>query len=142
MEYPVGFDSSTMNNKPICAVLALAVVCGVSYDVAHATCKTALFELYPNRKRFGGGTTLRINDLVMNRLGVKFERHDISKNRILRLHDLVPRLKRDTLYLVRTPGHIQVVMNNAVMDQHQHVNYLLRKNTKVTHWYEILGKGW
>ncbi len=141
LDYPTGFDKETMSNKPICGVLAMAIVCEVSYDVAHAACKKALFELFPYRKRFGGATNLRINDIVMSRLAVKFERHNVKG--MLRLHDWVRRYtKPGVTYLVRTPGHIMTVRNHAVIDQHKHNNFLLCQNRKVTHWYEIKGKGW
>lgn len=141
MEYPTGFDQERLKHKPICGVLAMAIVCEVTYDVAHAACKAALFELFPYRKRFGGGTNLRINDLVMSRLAVKFERHNVKG--MLRLHDWVRRYtKPDVNYLVRTPGHIMTVRNHCVIDQVRSCNFLLRANRKVTHWYEIKGKGW
>jgi len=144
MDYPVGFDSAKHSNKPICGVLAMAIVCEVSYDVAHAACKAAMFEIFPWRKRFGGGTSLAISDLVMSRLATKFEKHTVRKGGpILRLHHWVRYMtKPDVTYLVRTPGHIMTVRNHCVIDQTRSCNFLLRENRKVTHWYEIKGKGW
>ncbi len=140
MDYPVGFDSSIHARKPICGVLATAIVAGVSYPVAYAAIRRALFTLYPSRKRFGGRVSLKMIEYALDGLAVRY-----AKTKILsgtRLHILVPTLKRDTTYLIRVPGHIMTVRNNAVLDQQKHLNFLLFKNRKVTHVYEITGKGW
>lgn len=143
MEYPVGFDQATYRKKPICGVLAMAMVCEVSWQVAHAACRQAMIDVNPHRKRFGGITNLEQLELVMSRQAVKFQKHDMTGKRILRLHDFVCYYsKPDITYLVRTPGHIMTVRNHCVVDQARSCNFLLRKNTKVTHWYEITGKGW
>lgn len=143
MKYPDGFFSSYHSQKPICGVLAVALAAEVSYDVATASCKQAMHDLYPSRQRFGGKTYENQIDLALERLAVKFEKTAFITHKP-RLIDLVKTFEPDTLYHVITPKHISCVRNGQLVDQaglgpidicpfaHKRVRYIRK----------IIGKGW
>ena len=141
MEYPTGFDSSTHRNKPICGVLALAMAAGVSYPVAHATARQALFDMNPRRKRFGGSTTVSSIDLALKRLGVRSLLVKIDGT--YRLRDFVAqKAKPGVMYLVRVPGHIMTLKDGMLLDQEKLISVSQYKNRKLTHFWRIQGRGW
>ena len=142
-EYPEGFFSNYHSHKPICGVLATAMAAGVTYDVAHATCKQAMHDIFPNRQRFGGITYEPQIDLALKRLGVQFEKTVFNSHRP-RFIDLVKEFEPDVTYHVVTPKHIQTVRNGYVIDQGKLTRVELHShaNKRVRYIRKIIGKGW
>lgn len=142
LEYPVGFDQERMSRKPICGVLAMAIVANVSFDVARATLKDLLHELYPYRRRFGGAISLAMFERAMKRLAVRYDKREVVGNlRVSRFAQVCA--KPGVLYAVRVPDHLITMRDGMVLDQAKHCHWSeLKSNRKVTHYYEILGKGW
>jgi hypothetical protein len=143
-EYPQGFYASYHSQKPICGVLAVALAAGVTYDVASEACKQAMKDLYPSRQRFGGKTSTPLRELPMKRLGVKFDRTNITSKRP-KLIDAVKDFEPDALYLVVVPKHVMTVRNGYVIDQSKLTLVELcgkRANQRVSEITKITGKGW
>lgn len=142
MDYPVGFDHSKYSRKPICGVLSVAIIANVSFDVAHAALKNAMKVCLPHRKRFGGSINLAMYNLALDGLAVKYVRKNVVGTlRLSRFAQVYA--KPGVLYAVRVPGHIMTMRDGMVIDQHKHLHWSqLKSDRKVTHYYEILGKGW
>lgn len=142
-EYPEGFFANYHSEKPICGVLATAIAACVTYDVAHATCKQAMHDVFPHRQRFGGVTYEPQIDLALKRLGVQYEKTVFNSNRP-KLIDLVNELEADVLYQVVTPKHIQCIKNGFLIDQGRllRVELCPQAKKRVRYIRKIIGKGW
>lgn len=143
-EYPEGFFSSYHSQKPICGVLATAIAAGVTYDVAHATCKRAMHEVFPTRQRFGGVTYEPQLDLALKWLGVQFEKTVYNKGGQPRLIDLVQTFEPGVLYQVVTPKHISCVKDGYLIDQGkiERIETVHFAKKRVRYMRKIMGKGW
>lgn len=143
-EYPDGFHANYHADKPICGVLAVAIAAGVTYDVAHATCKQAMHDVYPSRQRFGGKTYEAQIDLALKRLGVQFDK-TIYNTKGPKLINLVKELEPGVMYHIITPKHISTLKDGYIIDQSKLTLVELAgkiANQKVKYIRKIIGKGW
>ncbi len=141
--YPEGFFASYHSQKPICGVLATAIAAGVTYDIAHATCKQAMHDVFPHRQRFGGITYEPQIDLALKRLGVQYEK-TVFTSKKPRFIDLIKEFEPGVLYQVVTPKHIQCVRDGFLIDQGrlQRVELCVQAKKRVSYFRKITGKGW
>ena len=142
MEYPAGFDSATMRNKPICGVLAVAIAAGVSFDVAFAACKR---NMPAHRQRMRGSTYQPQRDQALKELGVKF--HIFGKLEVehLSVMEFCRKAEGNGLtYLLEIRGHIMTLKDGRLIDQH--INKPWReyhhRQIKLKRVVRIDGKGW
>jgi hypothetical protein len=144
MEYPEGFAGSKWQKRSICGVLSVALCAGVSYDVAHAACKQAMLDLKLGQ-RFRGGTYSKQRELVLQRLAVKFVKHECYVGMTVRQF-VEHHAKPDVTYMVTHKGHVITVCNRVIADQEniaersQHRSGGRKIIDKPV--IEIIGKGW
>lgn len=139
IDYPNGFDSDKHSNMPICGVLSLAIAAGVSFDVAHATCRSTMDS---HRQRFRGGISLKQLERAMDKLATRYVKRTVVGSLTLRKF-AEKYAKPDTVYIMRKRGHLFTFKNGVVCDQGRNCDWTEYKpRCIITHYYEITGKGW
>lgn len=140
--YPEGFDQSTMHNKPICGILAVAIAAGVKYDVAFAACKR---NMPAHRQRMRGSTYDSQRDKALSQLAVKFTVYDKDKVRHYSVLDFCANnADNGVVYLLEIRGHVVTLKNGFIIDQHACVPWQQYKHPriKLKRVVQIDGKGW
>lgn len=105
-------NPTDQRSGPNCGVTATAICAGVSFNRAWNTWKT-LGAYYAN-PRWKGATYTHHQGKALNKLGIEHEK--VAFNRC-NLRTLVPTLERGKLYMVTTGSHVQLVMDDHVIDQ-------------------------
>lgn len=144
MEYPDGFLDSH-KRRGICGVLAVAMAADVSFDVAKATLRDCMRDLYPQRQRFRGGTHYSQVLLALKRLGVRYVEHPEFAAMNISIGEFTYIVDPAKKYLVYVPRHVVTVHNRLIADQGNIA-------APIFHWahrriinrpvIEILGRGW
>ena len=106
-----------------CGVTAVAIAAGISFDLAWDLFKKNCPRIRRNPK-WRGSTFSSERTYVMKKLGIKYEiflnkkMRDEKTNRMPTLRKFVEwHTKPNTLYVVTTTHHVQLVMNGWVVDQ-------------------------
>ena len=108
------FTNPTDQRKgPNCGVTAVAIASGVSFGRAWNVFKSMGIAYYQKRN-WKGGTFTHHQAKALDKLGIDHEK--VAFNRC-NLRTLVLTLERGRLYMVTTGGHVQLVMDNHVIDQ-------------------------
>ena len=106
-------NPADQRSGPNCGVTATAICSGVSFNRAWNTWKTLGVAYYTSPK-WKGATYTHHQGKVLTKLGVEYEK--VAFNRC-NLRTLVKTLERGKLYMVTTGSHVQLVMDEHVIDQ-------------------------
>lgn len=135
MQYPSDFTED-LRKKPICGVLATAVVTRRTFAEATAAIKA---NMLPHQKRHGGRTyDEQICNAVVS-LGVGIREVPVRRQTLQRW--VAECSQADRTYIVWTAGHVMTVYNDMVMDQYMHEHYTEHQSRRcfVKRVFEVTG---
>lgn len=105
MDYPEDFTFEEYSRKPICGVLSVAILAGVSF--AEAT-KAIKANMLPHQKRHGGKTYHAQRMGALSSLGVFFRERKVSSR--MTLHRwVVNYCEPGKRYMITTSSHVVTV---------------------------------
>lgn len=141
MDYPSGFDFGRDNNRPICGVLAVALVAGVSLDVAFAACRR---NMPAHRSRMRGSTYDRQRDVSLSQLGVRFTVLPTNNLSVIEFAALREDANDPFNYILEVRGHVLTLANNRLIDQCRNIHWTgySHPRIKLKRIIRIDGKGW
>jgi hypothetical protein len=113
MQYPADFTAD-LKRKPICGVLSIAIIAGVSFAKATETVKK---NLMPYQKRHGGKTSHEQRLKCLDVLGVKYREVVLGVRRRNLRTSIALYCKPGKTYMINTTSHVVTVKNNIVCDQ-------------------------
>ncbi len=117
MQFPVDWTEDLVR-KPICGVLAVAVVAGVTFKKATLAIKA---NMLPHQKRHGGKTYHEQRLGALRDLGIKF--HDQMWDKVALNRFITGAAQPDTMYMINVTGHVIVYKDGFVIDQRGKVPY-------------------
>lgn len=119
MQFPADWTEDLVR-KPICGVLAVAVIAGVTFKEATLAIKA---NMLPHQKRHGGKTYHEQRLGALKQLGVEF--HDqLRLDRITLNHWLCSSNPiSGTMYMINVTGHVIIYKDGFVIDQRGKVPY-------------------
>lgn len=106
-------ESLRYNEHKDCAVVAVAIVCGVDYSTAHRAQQSA-------GRRSRRGTPMSVTQEALNRLGYRYEKIDLGGRscKTVRGAERHPYLQQGK-FLIRVSGHILAMADGKVEDYTQ-----------------------
>lgn len=114
MYYPVDWQEE-LARKPICGVLAVAVVANITFAEATDLVKK---HMLPHQKRHGGKTYAEQRYGALNDCGVKYMPLNVKRQTLLRFLRENP----EGTYMIEVTGHVVVYKDGLVIDQSQIAN--------------------
>jgi hypothetical protein len=121
---PEGLDLPTgSRGGGNCGVTATAIAAGISFDQAWDLFKKHCPRI-KNSKNWEGGTWCGEREIVMHKLGLKYEmisQRKLRDSKTVRMPTLKKfvewHTKKGIVYIVTTTGHVQIVKDGWVIDQ-------------------------
>ena len=133
MKYPVDFTTE-LSKKPICGVLSVAMIAGVTFAQATQAIKN---NMMPFQKRHGGKTYHEQRLGALEELGIQFR--DMNVPRVTLAHCIHKYCDANRTYMINTSSHVVTVRNKVVADQveianieeHATKRYFVRNLTEI-----------
>ncbi len=111
------YRTESLGQKPICGLVAMSLVAGVSLQESIEAYQKACVALgrKPMQGNWKGATYHRIRKYALEKLlNVDIEK---TKHSGISLKTFAKYAEPNTMYMVRTTGHVQVYLNGCVVDQ-------------------------
>lgn len=135
MKFPEDWTEE-LARKPICGVLAVAVIANTTFAKATLAIKS---NMLPQQKRHGGKTyhTQRLG--ALDQLGVEYKDQiwDLTLNQFITKH-----AKPNTLYMINITGHVVLYKNDLILDQRGVISWtdFPNKRKKIKNVTRIISK--
>lgn len=114
MQYPSDFTDD-LRKKPICGVLAVAMIANVTFARATEAIKN---NMLPHQKRHGGKTYFEQRVNALKELGVPCEELTLIGKPTLK-NAIASYCDPNETYMIDTSGHCVTVRNGIVWDQYE-----------------------